>query len=411
MKKALIISAFVVTFILGIVFSELFLQGFNLIFGKGTFDTRAGLREQLDEQKKETEKQLAEAKQDYDRLSADMNRKQANMNSLVKQIKTKLNPQVIKDIILSAPYSETADKGKIFLDAETGGGEGLLKPTTTDDPTVNSFLNAFNDKAKGILDAAKDILKEKIDQLDNELKRINNQLQDRNVQLIGKMKENEKYRKEVDRVNSELKDKNEQLGVKLKEVENLNKEVDRVNEQLQDRNKQLEAKLKEVDRYKKELDDQQKYINDLEGIKSNLEKTVGILETKIENGRLRVSFKGDILFESGKHQLRKEGMDLLRSVLTILKDSTRNNDIFIAGHTDNVPIRADARDRYESNWTLSTYRAIEVVKYLVDQGLSPKHLTAAGYGEYKPVADNSTDEGKTKNRRVELFLIPRIIKR
>ena len=78
---------------------------------------------------------------------------------------------------------------------------------------------------------------------------------------------------------------------------------------------------------------------------------------------------------------------------------------------DNVPIKKDARDKYESNWDLSTHRAIEVVKYLTGKGMDPKSVTAAGYGEYKPVANNSTDIGKSKNRRVELFLIPKIIKR
>ena len=166
-----------------------------------------------------------------------------------------------------------------------------------------------------------------------------------------------------------------------------------------------------MEKYKEELEERKKYINDLEGIKSDLEKTVGVLETKIEKGRLKVSFKGDILFESGKHQLRQEGKQLLESVFPILIKSTVQNDIFIAGHTDNVPIREDARDQYESNWNLSAYRAIEVVNYLMEKGISPQSMTAAGYGEFNPIADNSTDEGKAKNRRVELFIIPRIIKR
>jgi chemotaxis protein MotB len=173
----------------------------------------------------------------------------------------------------------------------------------------------------------------------------------------------------------------------------------------------LEAKLKEVEKYKHELEEHRKYINDLEGIKGRLEETVGTLEAKIENGRLRVNFQGDILFESGKHLLRKEGKELLDSVFSILLKSSEQNDIFIAGHTDNDQIRADALDRYESNWTLSTYRAVEVVKYLKEKGIKPESMTAAGYGEFKPIADNSTDEGKAKNRRVELFLIPIIIKR
>jgi len=184
-----------------------------------------------------------------------------------------------------------------------------------------------------------------------------------------------------------------------------------MNDQLKDKNKELTARLNEVEKYKKELEDHKKYITDLEGIKSDLQKTVGALETKIEDGRLKVSFKGDILFQSGKHNLREEGKKLLDSVYSILEKSAQNNDIFIAGHTDNVPIRSDAKEKYDSNWTLSTYRAIEVVKYLVDKGMKPKSLTAAGYGEYKPITANDSAEGKAKNRRVELFLIPKIIKR
>jgi chemotaxis protein MotB len=387
MKKAILIPVLVVTFIAGIALSDLFLQGFNLIFGD-VFTTPYQLKKELEEAREECRKKLAEAQQKreearekYNQLSGEMTQKQANMNSLIKELDTKVNPSVIKDILLTTPSSETGNKGRVFLQAPIG--EALLEPTTTDDPTVNEFKKAFNKKAKDIIDISKGVLKEKIGQLNKELVRINDELKDRNIELIGKLREIEGYKKEVDRINSELADKNTKL----------------------------EAKLKEVEQYKTELEEHKKTITALEGIKSNLEKTVGILETKIEDGRLKVSFEGDILFESGKHQLRDEGKELLDSVYLILNKSTEQNDIFIAGHTDNVPIRPDARDKYESNWTLSTYRAIEVVKYLVDKGIAPRSLTAAGYGEYKPIADNTSDKGKAKNRRVELFLIPKIIKR
>ncbi|NIM12657.1 MAG: OmpA family protein [Candidatus Aminicenantes bacterium] len=387
MKKAILIPVLVVTFILGIALSDLLLQGINLIFGD-VFTTPYQLKKELEEAMEECRKKLAEtqqkqeeAREKYDQLSGQMTQKQANMNSLIKELDTKVNPSVIKDILLTTPSSETGNKGRVFLEAPIG--EALLEPTTTDDPTVNEFKKAFNKKAKDIIDISKGVLKEKIGQLNKELVRINDELKDRNIELIGKLREIAGYKKEVDRINNELADKNTKL----------------------------EAKLKEVEQYKAELEEHKKTITALEGIKSNLEKTVGVLETKIEDGRLKVSFKGDILFESGKHQLREEGKELLDSVYSILSKSTEQNDIFIAGHTDNVPIRPDARDKYESNWTLSTYRAIEVVKYLVDKGIAPRSLTAAGYGEYKPVADNSSDEGKAKNRRVELFLIPKIIKR
>jgi chemotaxis protein MotB len=387
MKKAILIPLLVVTFIAGIFFSDLLLQGINLIVGD-VFTTPYQLKKELEEAREECRKKLGEAQrkqekasEKYDRLSGQMTQKQANMNSLIKELDTKVNPSVIKDILLTTPSSGTGDKGRVFLRAPIG--EALLEPTTTDDPTVNEFKKAFNKKAKDIIDISKGVLREKVGQLNKELVRINDELKDRNVELVGKLREIEGYKKEVDRINTELADKN----VKL------------------------EAKLKEVEQYKAELEEYKKTITALEGIKSNLEKTVGDLETKIEDGRLKVSFKGDILFESGKHQLRVEGKELLDSVYSILSKSTEQNDIFIAGHTDNVPIRPDARDKYESNWTLSTYRAVEVVKYLVEKGIAPPSLTAAGYGEYKPVADNSSDEGKARNRRVELFLIPKIIKR
>jgi chemotaxis protein MotB len=184
----------------------------------------------------------------------------------------------------------------------------------------------------------------------------------------------------------------------------------RINNDLKDKNVGLIKTLKEVEKYKNELDEHKKYIYQLEGIKSDLEKTVGDLETKIEDGRLKVSFKGDILFASGEHKLRKTGVELLESVVPILNKNQKDYDIFIAGHTDNVPIRSISK-KYESNWDLSTYRAIEVVKYLIQKGLSPRNLTAAGYGEYKSITTNTTKEGKAKNRRVDLFLIPKIIKR
>lgn len=356
MKKVILVLAFVLTFVIGVAVSDLVLQGINGISGKEIFVTPQRLQEKIKEtqmKNQETEKKLAEVRGNYDHLSNEMTKKQANLNSLIKEMDTQVNPSVIKDILLTTPSSETGDKGKIFLNAPVG--EAILAPTTTDDPTVNQFKETFNKKAKEIIDVSKDILKEKIGQLNTELVRINDELKDRNVELIGK--------------------------------------------------------LKEVEKYKKELEEHKKYIDDLEGIKGRLEKTVGTLEAKIEDGRLKVNFQGDILFESGKHQLRTEGKQLLDSVFSILLKSSEQNDIFIAGHTDNVPIREEARDRYESNWTLSTYRAIEVVKYLAEKGIAPRTLTAAGYGEYKPIADNSTNEGKAKNRRVELFIIPKIIKR
>ncbi len=383
MKKWLLVTGFVVMFILGVVLSELVINGVNKILG-----THISTKKELAQEKEQVKKSYEAIKKQYEALSEQVDKKQANLDKLIKEIDTKVDSALVKDILLTTPTAQTGGKGKIFLDPS--GTETLLKPTTTDDATVNQFKNVFNKKAKEILDVSKGIMKDKIGQLNKELVRINDEIKERNVELIGKLREEEKYKEKIGQLNEELV---------------------RTNNELQDKNEELSSKLREVEKYKEELEERKKYINDLEGIKSDLQKTVGVLETKIEEGRLKVSFKGDILFESGKHQLRQEGKQLLEAVFPILSKSTVQNDIFIAGHTDNVPIREDARERYESNWNLSAYRAIEVVNYLVGKGMSPQSMTAAGYGEFNPIADNSTDEGKAKNRRVELFIIPRIIKR
>lgn len=194
-------------------------------------------------------------------------------------------------------------------------------------------------------------------------------------------------------------------------VARLNLELREMNTSLQERNMALQKNIAELDEYRNLLETQKAYIGELEGVKQELLTAVSDLETEIKDGRLKVSFQGDILFASGRHDLRVPGRKLLDSIFPILSSQQERFDIFVAGHTDNVPIRADALDRYRSNWELSTYRAIEVVRYLTAKGLEPRHLTAAGYGEYKPLVANTNPTNRQRNRRVELFLIPKVIQR
>jgi chemotaxis protein MotB len=79
--------------------------------------------------------------------------------------------------------------------------------------------------------------------------------------------------------------------------------------------------------------------------------------------------------------------------------------IIVEGHTDNIPIRGK---KYESNWELSAIRAENVVRYLVHkEGFPPELFAVAGYGEFRPVADNNTESGRKKNRRIELVILPK----
>lgn len=142
----------------------------------------------------------------------------------------------------------------------------------------------------------------------------------------------------------------------------------------------------------------------LEKMKSEISKgQVTISELK---GKLTVNMVDSILFDSGKAEVKKGGLDILGKVISILKD-VKDKSIRIEGHTDDVQIAGLLAKRYPTNWELSAARAINVARHLQDQGIDPGQLSAVAYGEWKPVATNDTAEGKAKNRRIEIILVPK----
>jgi len=106
-----------------------------------------------------------------------------------------------------------------------------------------------------------------------------------------------------------------------------------------------------------------------------------------------------------KEQIKKEGLAVLKRVVEISK-KVKDKNIRIEGHTDNVKITSRLAKVYPTNWELSAARAINVLKYLQQQGIDPKILSATAFGEYQPLADNSTAEGRAKNRRIAIILLP-----
>lgn len=121
---------------------------------------------------------------------------------------------------------------------------------------------------------------------------------------------------------------------------------------------------------------------------------------------LVITFVAEVLFDSGKAKLRRESYPILDKVVRIIKEEVAKNDIGVAGHTDNEPIRYS---RWKSNWELSTQRALSVIYYLQDNGVKPTRLSARGYGEYQPVTSNNTKEGRQLNRRVEIVILPQSV--
>lgn len=118
---------------------------------------------------------------------------------------------------------------------------------------------------------------------------------------------------------------------------------------------------------------------------------------------LVITFLSEILFDSGKADLRSDGVMILDRVGDVLETRLVDRPIAVEGHTDNVPITHSA---WRSNWELSTARATSVIHHLVTHGIRPERLAAVGYGEYRPVTSNDTAVGRQQNRRVELVIPP-----
>jgi chemotaxis protein MotB len=130
----------------------------------------------------------------------------------------------------------------------------------------------------------------------------------------------------------------------------------------------------------------------------------GKLKIRIVRGRMVVEMASEILFPSGKASLLEEGQSALAALASILM-TISDREFQVAGHTDNVPINTG---KFKSNWELSTARAVTVVKFLQEAGVDAKHLSAAGYSEFQPAASNDSDNGKAKNRRIEIVLMPNL---
>jgi chemotaxis protein MotB len=131
----------------------------------------------------------------------------------------------------------------------------------------------------------------------------------------------------------------------------------------------------------------------------------GKLRVRIVRGRMVVELSENILFDSGRAELKPEGQQALTEVAGVLA-GIADRDFQIAGHTDNIPIKGGGR--FPSNWHLSTARALTVTTYLAEHGVPTARLSAAGYADTQPAASNDTPEGRAQNRRIEIVLMPNL---
>ena len=230
---------------------------------------------------------------------------------------------------------------------------------------------------------------------------------------------------ERDTLCSQLNKKKEELQAEEKKYEELksasgntvamlSSDLDKKQKELNAKETALQEREKSMQNLSERLRDLESVIRRQDSIMSRLTSTVkdallgfnpDELTVNMRDGKVYVSMSDKLLFKSGSIEVESKGKTALEKLANVLN---KNPDVSIAieGHTDNVPIKTNL---YADNWDLSAARATNVVRLLTTSyKMDPRRLTASGRGEFFPIADNTSTEGKAKNRRTEIVLSPKL---
>lgn len=277
--------------------------------------------------------------------------------------------------------------------------------------TLKNERNALTDENQA-LETAKN-------QLENDL----NTLQKKYTEIAS---EREKLKQEYTAAKTNLenlqasydaleKNSSSAIAENVKANRALLKELEAKEKALAEESRRLETIKKQLDARSKRVDELESVIASKDAAMKNLKDAISRalldfegngLTVEQRDGKVYVSLENKLLFQSGSWGVGSEGR---RAVVELGKVLAQNKDInvLIEGHTDNVPYGGNGQ--VKGNWDLSTKRATAIVEILKENnGINPERLTAAGRSEYAPIATNSTPEGRSKNRRIEVILTPKL---
>lgn len=183
--------------------------------------------------------------------------------------------------------------------------------------------------------------------------------------------------------------------------------ADKLQTELEAKDKQLGATKEELEELRAQRAAMDKQIEEFQTLTESFKELIAAddIQVYVRRGRMIVSLPSGVLFPSGKAELSPRGLKTLAQVATKLEDF-KDRRFIVAGHTDNEPIKKAVE--FKDNWELSTARALRVTRFLIEKGMSPKNLAAAGYSQFDPVKSNKTMAGRRLNRRIELILEPRV---
>jgi len=302
-------------------------------------------------------------------------------------------------------YSETNKYQSLTMDSRAE----LEKLQTTIDKLLDdeTALQATVASAKN----SQDDYKAAQASLQNEI----NILNEENSQLINRLEQGMQSQEEQTALLEKVQAKKIAIEVSFQEVVNkatsttaeLEAELERRQAAQESLSDDYIAVRGEKSRLLTQLEQEQESNKRIANLKNRLERELNesrVEITQLKNQMTVIKLTSEVLFGSGSARIKPAGQKVL-SIIAESLNAYPDRAISIEGHTDNVPVIHNAR--YESNWELSAARALAALKYFQQNNrVDPKRLKLVGYGQYRPVSSNDTDEGRKRNRRIEIRILP-----
>ena len=331
---------------------------------------------------------------DIDSLEQSISSLEAKISALEKEnatLKDQLKAMQDEKASIEARLRST-EEDKMALQRENASLKNQLRAAQDERDALEARLRKVEDE--------RDALEARLRKVEGErdaLKARLREVEDEKAALEARLREVEDEKAAIE---TKLKSTEEAKAVLQRENASLRSQI---SETARQRDTALKEKEKEVSGLKSTYDNLMKELN--KEIKAG---QIAITQLK---DRLSLSMVEKVLFDSGSADIKKDGEKVLDRVGRILKQVT-DKQISIEGHTDNVPIGLKLQQKFPTNWELSTTRATNVARYLQEKAdLDPRLLIASGFSEYHPVESNDTEEGRTKNRRIEIVLTPMVLEK
>jgi chemotaxis protein MotB len=262
-----------------------------------------------------------------------------------------------------------------------------------------SELETLREQDRKAAAAHADTLDARIKELDAKCATLEGQLAAKDQELGTAANDRDALKKQLDDSTAlvgELKTRLEKLG---QNVDKLTGEKGQLSQVLED----AKARLEELRKQKAAADaSAATFRNLVQRLRTMID--AGQLQVVIRDGRMLIALPDEVLFDSGKTEIKPDGQKAIAQVATVLT-TISDRHFVVAGHTDTNPIHTK---EFHSNWELSTARAVRVTQLLIAHGMRPELLAAAGYGEFDPVAANDSAEHRAQNRRIEIVLQPNL---